>query len=193
MAVKQRSTRRSPADAVALIHPEPTYQASYLEALAEFHAAGSHRDLDPAALAADFEGFVRRLRERADPASVLPGNVPDTTLWLVRGDRYLGRVSIRHALNKRLRQIGGHVGFEIRPSERRQEYGTLALALALVHAHAIGLERVLVTCDAGNIGSRRIIERNGGVLADTIAVADWPEPVMRFWIATPAHVDSADP
>ena len=62
---------------------------------------------------------------------------------------------------------GGHIGYVIRPSERRKGYGTLILGLALVQAHACGLDRVRFTCNTENIASARIIEkkwRNPGQL-----------------------------
>ncbi|WP_369699470.1 GNAT family N-acetyltransferase [Deinococcus sp. YIM 77859] len=60
---------------------------------------------------------------------------------MVEGDTYLSRVSIRHTLNARLREFGGHIGYEIRPSVQRQGYGKLLLALALDRARALGLTR----------------------------------------------------
>ena len=52
------------------------------------------------------------------------GRVPQTTLWWVSGDEYLGRISIRHRLTAHLREIGGHIDYDIRPSAR-QLSGTL--------------------------------------------------------------------
>src|SRR5699024_10869571 len=80
--------------------------------------------------------------------------VPMTTLWWTDGDAYLGRISIRHHLNERLRQIGGHIGYDIRPSARRRGHATAMLAAALPRAAALGIERALITCDADNVGSR---------------------------------------
>jgi predicted acetyltransferase len=169
-----------------LVDPDPSYQISYLEALAEFQAEGRYLDVDAVQLAADFPGFVQALRDRANPAMVRPGRVPDTALWLVAEERFLGRVSIRHTLNEQLRRFGGHVGYEIRPSARRRGHGTRILALALARAPDLGLSRVQVSCAVDNVASRKIIERSGGELEDVIEIADWPVPVMRFWISTAA-------
>jgi len=57
------------------------------------------------------------------------------------------------------------------------------LSYGLVQARALGLERVLLTCDEDNIGSRKVIEANGGVFENCIQVADWPTKVCRYWIA----------
>jgi predicted acetyltransferase len=89
---------------------------------------------------------------------------------------------LRHELNERLLQMGGHIGYEIRPSRRRQGYGKLILKYGLEQAKAFGLERVLLTCDEDNLGSRKIIESNGGRLEKIIEVEGWPEQVCRYWI-----------
>jgi predicted acetyltransferase len=61
-------------------------------------------------------------------------------------------------------------------------YGTRALALALPVAKRLGISRVLVTCDADNVGSYRIIEANGGVLENEIIIPGSSMPKKRYWI-----------
>lgn len=92
--------------------------------------------------------------------------VPSTTYWWTDGDQYLGRVNLRHHLNEHLSEIGGHIGYDVRPTARRQGHATAMLAAVLPRAAAIGIEKALVTCDADNIASRKVIEANGGVLED---------------------------
>jgi len=96
--------------------------------------------------------------------------------WLVEDRAFIGRLCLRHALTPALSRQGGHIGYVVRPSRWRQGYGTRLLALGLAEAAKIGLDRVLITCDAGNIGSRRVIERNGGVYEDQI------ENECRYWV-----------
>jgi predicted acetyltransferase len=170
-----------------LVPPSTAYRDSYLEALAELHAEGRHLNLDRDRLAQDFSGFVRSLLDRADPAKTPPARVPDTVLWLVDGDEYIGRVSIRHTLDDYLLLMRGHIGYEIRPSRRCRGYGTRALALALPEARKLGLARVLLTCDPANTASRRTIERNGGRLENEIEAEG--ETVRRYWIDIPEPAD----
>lgn len=133
-------------------------------------------------LEADFTMFLAELR-RYEPGQVLPeGFVHSEALWLVDGENYLGRVSLRHTLNERLRTFGGHIGYEIRPSARRQGYGTLILQLTLNPAREHGLDSVLVTCDVDNCGSRRVIEANGGVLEGEFQLDFYDKPIYRYWI-----------
>jgi predicted acetyltransferase len=65
---------------------------------------------------------------------------------------------------------------------RRNGYGTRALALALDEARKLGLERVLITCDEHNIGSRKIIEANGGALEDLVETPYRESLTCRYWI-----------
>lgn len=108
--------------------------------------------------------FVRDLVALGDPARLRPGRYLDQVRWLAEADEYLGQISLRPELaSEYLLAYGGHIGYSIRPSRRRQGFGTQALTLALEAAALLGLRRVLVTCDSDNLGSRLIIERNGGV------------------------------
>ena len=85
-------------------------------------------------------------------------------------------------MNEHLLQMGGHIGYEIRPSRRGQGYGKLILKYGLDRAKAFGLERVLLTCDEDNLGSQKIIEFHGGMLENSIQLKGWPAKVCRYWI-----------
>ena len=111
-----------------------------------------------------------------------PGWVAETVLWLVDNDIFIGRASIRHSLNEHLLKIGGHIGYFIRPSMRRRGYGKSILNLALIEAKKMGLQKVLVTCDETNTGSRKIIEANGGVLENIVENGLDMPPKRRYWI-----------
>jgi predicted acetyltransferase len=104
--------------------------------------------------------------------------VLNTNLWWVDNDRYIGRMSIRHDLNDWLREAGGHIGYDVRRSRRRQGHATAMLAAALRIAHDLGIEQALLTCDVDNVASRRVIERNGGVLEDE------RHGKLRYWVPT---------
>lgn len=109
------------------------------------------------------------------------GWVPATQFVCVRGDgRIVGMIDLRHRFNAFLAEIGGNIGYSVRPSERRKGYATRMLNMALEEARIIGLSRVLVTCDEGNEASRRTIERNGGVFERT--AKDDDAIVRRYWI-----------
>lgn len=63
----------------------------------------------------------------------LPENyVPASYFWLVRGNDFIGEISIRHRLTPALEKYGGHIGYKIRYSEWNKGYGTKMLVLALI-------------------------------------------------------------
>ena len=136
-----------------LAEPAPRVHASFVEAVREYRAEGRYTRLDPVQLA-DANQFRRYLDQvRADTRpGVLRHRVPQTNLWLVEGEEYLGRLSIRHRLNRRLRFKGGHIGYDVRPSVRRRGYATLMLRLSLPVAHQLGIDPALITCDDTNVG-----------------------------------------
>ena len=135
--------------------------------------------------------LVRYLEVLADQErgeNLPPNHVPETFLFAFKGQRIVGRVTIRHALNEVLPRGGGHIGYVVVPEFRRQGCATEMLRQALLIAHQrLGLDRVLVTCDGDNRGSIRTIEKNGGVLE---AIADGPglnSSKRRYWIETGGH------
>jgi predicted acetyltransferase len=148
---------------VRLVEPDVGLRASYLDALRELHAEGARVELRFDEIAADFAGFVAGLKQRSIPGYLPPEVVPESVLRLVDGEEYIGRASVRHALNEELLLVAGHFGYEIRPTKRRQGYGTRIPAMALERAGDLGIHKVLVTCATDNVGharsSRRTAER----------------------------------
>jgi predicted acetyltransferase len=74
--------------------------------------------------------------------------------------------------------VGGHIGYDVRPSARQRGHATAMLAAALPVARGLGIDRVLVTCDDDNIASRKVIEASGGVLEDQRG------DKLRYWVPT---------
>jgi predicted acetyltransferase len=182
--------------ALTLEAPHPRYQASYLAALDELAAEGNGHYFDmvlPAepgfagvrytretlADPATFAEFCDYMRALAEPGTPRPREwVTGTYLWMVVDGTVVGRVSLRHELTPWLREVGGHIGYAVRPSARRRGYATAALAQMLAVAAGHGIDPALVTCDEDNVGSRRVIEANGGVLEDV------RNGKLRFWVRT---------
>jgi predicted acetyltransferase len=160
--------------------PSVQYKTSYLDAIREFQAEGHYLHWEVDVLATNFDCFVEELTRKATHPA--PERVPESIFWLIADDEqtYIGRVSLRHALNEALKIIGGHIGYDIRPSLRRQGYGSLICKLVLNEARILGLGRVMLTCDEDNTASRKIIEANGGQL-DSRAIVDGT-PILRYWI-----------
>jgi len=109
------------------------------------------------------------------------GFVCHSTFWLVDEDsRILGTTNVRHYLNDRLLIRGGHIGYGIRPSERRNGYSVKILELSLLEAKKLGIDRALLTCYKDNLASKKAIERNGGKLRREEVVDEIP--LLSYWI-----------
>jgi predicted acetyltransferase len=177
-----------------LVPPTTTVRASFVEAMLEFHAEGRgalddvtrvghgiQRDSARWTSDAGFAEYVRDLRaEELEETPRPEGYVPQTTLWWVDGDTYLGGLAIRHRLTPALREVGGHIGYDVRPSARRRGHATTMLRAALPIALGLGVDPALITCDETNLASRTVIERCGGVLDSA------SDGKLRYWVPTSA-------
>ena len=171
-----------------LVLPSVKYKPSFLKALDEYlkeESRPSTQDLfllNKEILEKDFSTYVNKLLDESHGKNLPVGYVSHTVCWLIDANEFIGRVDIRHSLNEHLMRIGGHIGYDIRPSKRNQGYGKGILKLALPKAKAMGLIKVLVTCDETNIASKKIIEANGGVFENSVK-QDFGKPnKLRYWI-----------
>lgn len=131
------------------------------------------------------EEWLKATRLYTDPATVPEGKVMATQFITVResDNKVVGFLQVRHTLNEHLRNFGGHIGYSIRPSERRKGYATQQLRQALLWCkEELGLDKVLITCLTDNEGSRRTILKCGGVYESTIHEPDMNVDLERYWI-----------
>ncbi len=167
-----------------LVKPSLEYKDSFLEAESEYEKEGKPRHASPTStfreLETDFEKYLKRVSDDEKGVNMKEGYVPCTASWLVDNGKFIGSVNIRHRLNEHLRNIGGNIGYSIRPSARKNGYGTKILELALPAAKSLGIDKVLITCDDDNIGSAKIIEKNGGVLENKVEHEG--KLKRRYWI-----------
>lgn len=127
----------------------------------------------------DFEGRLSR-KYGAD-------YVPSTVRLAVRkrDGKVVGIIDLRHRLNGFLLRFGGNIGYSVLPQERGKGYATQMLRLMLEECRALGLEKVLVTCDKENIPSSRTILANGGILENEVADEaglSRSGTIRRYWI-----------
>ena len=166
-----------------LAEPIPGMGLAYDEFLQEFVAAGEEGILHHLPEGdEDAADLIRRLINRSKGIDLPDGWVPCTAYWLMSGNgALLGEIHIRHRLTPALEDYGGHIGYMVRPTQRRKGYATKMLALALEKAGELGLARVMITCDPANIASASVIQRNGGILLDE-SVAGAGRLTSRYWI-----------
>jgi len=91
------------------------------------------------------------------------------TFLLIRenDNKIVGTINVRWNLNEEMLKFGGHIGYGIRPTERRKGYNKINLYLGMIEAQKIGLEKVMLGCDVENIASNKSIEALGGELERT--------------------------
>jgi predicted acetyltransferase len=165
-----------------LSRPDVKFHRSWAAAVAEFgeefmHGSGLWGFDDFSTTEEGCAAVVEFLLAQGDHATELPeGIVHSSYYWITEDGEFVGYLALRHALTPWLLEEGGHIGFSVRPSRRRQGHARRALGLALIEAKQLGLDRVLVTCDEDNDGSRLTIEGNGAVYEDS------RNGKRRYWI-----------
>jgi predicted acetyltransferase/8-oxo-dGTP pyrophosphatase MutT (NUDIX family) len=170
------------SDKIDLIEPNLGLQEDYL-ALLDEHRQAREDFFDDESARNDFSAFLNRLERESQGLDLSPGLVPATTCWLVKNDEMiLGESRLRHSLTPALEHHGGHIGYIIRPSQRRKGYGTLILALTLEKARLLGIQHIRITCDSDNLGSARIIEKNGGMLSGQVKSERSGKIISQYWI-----------
>ena len=112
--------------------------------------------------------------------SVIPGFVTAHTFFASDNNKIVGIINARHELNDYLLNLGGHIGYSVRKSERRKGYGKKMLNYTSKFLFSLGLEKILITCDKNNIASKRTIESCGGVLENE--VVEESRTTLRYWI-----------
>lgn len=171
-----------------LVVPSEEYLQSYLEACREFKKSGTELfgSHDPDAFDAWKDTLFPKFEQNRLGTGLPEGYVPCSAFWLVEEGAFVGLGSIRHRLTPALERFGGHIGYAIRPSRWNMGYGTLQLGLLLEEAAKLGIADALVTCDDDNVGSYRVIEKNGGVYQDTIenTIGGQFRKTRRYWIHT---------
>lgn len=154
------------------------YRQAFLDAGERIHGGGAlNRTADPL----QWLQICQDMR-RIETA---PENlVPATQFIYVREEdgKIVGMLQARHFLDDYLAKYAGHIGYSVRPDERRRGYAKAMLAAALPFCWQLGLERVMITCARENEASRRTILANGGVFAGEAYEPDDKEFVERYWI-----------
>ena len=171
------------AESLKVIEPSLDYEDAFLRLLADYEHNDPENGGSYLFAATNFELYVRGLYDEEAGFNLPEGIVPCSHRWLVDEDgNILAVVRVRHTLeNPFLSEVGGHIGYDVPPSQRGHRYAMTVLKAGLETAKEIGLKQVLVCCDANNIPSRKTIENCGGVLEKEFYSEYWPIPVRRYW------------
>ena len=170
-------------DKIILVKPDLSYADEIIkykeESLTESPIINGSAGLDRFS---SIEIWFEELKKRSCEDTVPEGLVPSSTYLGVREkDNYIvGMIDIRHYLNEYLTQVGGHIGYGVRKTERNKGYAKQMLKLALEKCKELKIKKVLITCDEDNIASEKVILSANAKLEDIRNVDG--ENKKRFWI-----------
>ncbi len=169
-----------------LIRPTSEYANQIFEYKQEFLDTGDSMDgCGPLRRYDNLEEYLKMCRDMENPETVPEDKVLATQFLCVRkkDNRLVGMIQVRHYFNDYLEKYAGNIGYSVRPSERRKGYAKEMLKMVLPFCREIGLEKVLVACIDGNIGSEKTILANGGVYETTVFEPNANRNLKRFWIS----------
>ena len=155
------------------------YRQEFLDAGDSMDGCGSLRRLDNPL------EFIQKCIDYESNETLPPDKVLATQFMLIRNDdkRLVGMIQVRHYFNDYLERYAGNIGYSVRPSERRKGYAKEMLKMALPFCRKIGLDKLLIACIDGNIGSEKTILANGGVYESTVHEPNADRDLKRFWIS----------
>jgi predicted acetyltransferase len=162
-----------------LVDPSAQWQAAFLDLARECETAGDPRY---SLAIRDFDAYLRRVEAGRHSEGLPDGWVAGSEFWLEHDEQIIGCARVRLGLTPELENEGGHIGYDVRPSMRQNGHGTVLLRLALIEARTLGIVRVRITCDDDNLGSIKVIERNGGVLAGCGVSKDTGKTIRQYWV-----------
>ena len=171
-----------------LIKPNEIYYNQYKEMMDEWNMEGSriapwvlHLKYHTKEL---FDEMLQRVYE-VERGENLGEFASSTTYWLYddENNKIIGASNLRHYLTENEDALlWGHIGYGIRPSERKKGYATELLKLTLSEAKNREIDKVLLGAYTGNIGSWKAMEKCGGIYKNTIIEKNTGLPVKRYWI-----------
>ena len=168
-----------------LMRPTSEYASQIAEYRQEFLDAGDSMDgCGPLRRVEDPEEYIKICKDYENPDRVPSHLVLATQFFFIRkcDNKLVGMLQVRHYFNEYLEKYAGHIGYSVRPSERRKGYAKEMLKAALPFCREIGLTKVLISCIDGNVGSEKTILANGGVYESTVHEPNEDRDLKRFWI-----------
>lgn len=171
-----------------LIFPNMIYKEKAIQFINEFYEYNSDINgsgaLDGYLEKSTYEEWIKKVLADIDIANITQPRVPALTYFHVHenDDRIVGMINIRLALNDFLEKEGGHVGYCIRPTERKKHYATNMLIDALKVYDTFGIGEVIVSCDKSNVASANVVKNCKGELKAEFYSETFKEVIQKYVI-----------
>jgi predicted acetyltransferase len=166
-----------------LINPSAKYKESYHSYIVELEDEEKYpypMDFDYS----DFPALIKKLINYSKGIDLPDWLVPNTTYWLIDGNKIIGVSHLRHSLNSALLASGGHIGLGIRPSYRGKGFGNKLLDLTVAKAKELGVDDVHIHCYKDNNVSSQMIQSSGGILVDETHEDGTDKIIQRYIVNT---------
>lgn len=174
-------------DEIILVKPTKEYEKQMIE-YKEEHISNGENKIHACSRwdkMNNYDEWLNFLKEHSSFETIKDNRTVNSNFLGIRksDNKVVGMIDIRHELtNDFLRNYAGHIGYGVRPTERRKGYATQMLTQALEFCKdVLKLEKIMITCDKENIGSRKTIINAGGEL-EREYIADNGEKVQIYWI-----------
>lgn len=170
------------------VFPSIAFEQKAIEFIQEFHyhssAINGTGSLDRFLKNATYQDWLLKVQADRDIANIPENKVPSYTYFYIREEdsRIIGMINIRLALNDILRKESGHIGYSVRPSERRKGYATRMVQEAIHFLKPLGLTKLILTCDKENLASAGVIKKCGGILEEEFFSEAFNEVIQRYQI-----------
>ena len=168
-----------------LIKPTAEYGVQIMEYRQEFLDSGDSMDgCGPLRRLDNPTEYLKVCADYENSKTVPVDKVQATQFFCIRksDNKLVGMIQVRHHFNEYLEKYAGHIGYSVRPTERRKGYAKEMLKMALPFCKEIELDKVLISCSDSNIGSEKTILANGGVYESTVLEPNSNRFLKRFWI-----------
>ncbi len=171
-----------------LIKPSKQYYKQYKEMMDEWNMEGSRIAPWPLHLRYHTEEYFKEMLDRVEEVEKgenLGEYASSSTYWLYEDETntLLGASNLRHYLTEDGLKLWGHIGYGIRPSERKKGYATELLKMTMKEAKKYNIDHVLLGAYTGNIGSWKVMEKCGGKFENIVIEDEIGLPVKRYWIS----------
>lgn len=171
-----------------LVFPSSAYKEKAIQFIHEFYEYHSEINgsggLDRYLENSTYDEWLGKVLADIDIANVPQSRVPALTYFYVReeDDEIVGMINLRLAVNEFIKKEGGHIGYCIRPNERRKHYATDMLSEALKVYDTLSIKEVIVTCDKSNTASANVIKNCSGELVEQFYSDTFETEIQKYII-----------